>query len=362
MNTFASFIVKETKHILRDSRTMMILFGIPMVMMLLFGFAISTDVRNVRTVAVLSSTDNLTQRIIQQLDASEYFTVTHRVATPAEAEQLIRNQQADMAVVFAPNVANRRYDGTAKVQLIADAADPNMAIQRTSYAERIIAGALVGSSMQPSVNLRMLYNPQMKSTYNFVPGIMGLLLMIICAMMTSVSIVREKERGTMEVLLVSPVRPVMIILAKAVPYLVLSVIILVMILLLSVYLLGVPVAGSLFWIFALSLLYIFLSLALGLLISILVRTQVAAMLVSGVVFLLPNLLLSGMIFPVESMPEILQYMTAAIPGRWYIAAMRKLMIMGVDVGSVRQELTILSAMTAGLLLIALGKFNKRLDV
>jgi len=215
-----AFVVKETKHIFRDRRTMLILFGMPVVMMLLFGFAISTDVKNVRMIVVASSIDNSTRKIVDRLNASEYFDVTHFAATPEEAEQLMRNQEAEIAVCFAPRFAERQYEGGTKVQIICDCADPNMAVQRANYATAIIAQAVaykaVGGS--PQVFTKLLYNPQMRSAYNFVPGIMGMLLMLICAMMTSISIAREKERGNMEILLVSPVRPLVIILTKAVPY------------------------------------------------------------------------------------------------------------------------------------------------
>lgn len=357
MHTFISFVTKETRHILRDPRTVMILFGMPLVMMLLFGFAISTDIKNVRTIVVMSSADNATQRIADRLDASEYFTVTDRAATPAEAERAIRGRQADMAIVFAPDFAAHRYDGRAAVQIIADAADPNTAIMQASYSAQTIAGA---TGMAPAVNTKMLYNPQTRSSFNFVPGIMGMLLMLICAMMTSVSIVREKERGTMEVLLVSPVRPIMIIMAKAVPYLALSVLILISILILAAAVLHVPVAGSLFWIFAVSMLYILLALSLGLLISVVARTQLVAMLASAMMLLLPSILLSGMIYPIESMPTVLQYISCAIPARWYISAIRKLMIMGVEAPMVARETAVLAAMTAMLLTLALKKFSKRL--
>ncbi len=201
----------------------------------------------------------------------------------------------------------------------------------------------------------------MKSAYNFVPGVMGLILMLICAMMTSISIVREKETGTMEVLLVSPVKPLFIILAKAVPYFVLSFVNLITILLLSVYVLHVPVAGSLFWLIAVSLLFIFVSLALGLLISTVTRTQVAAMLVSGLMLMMPTMLLSGMIFPIESMPAILQGISTVIPARWYIQAVRKLMIEGVDISLVLTEIGILTVMAVLLITVSFKKFKNRLE-
>lgn len=229
MKQFFIFAGKEFRHIFRDRRTMLILLVMPVVQIVLFGFAITTEVQNVRMAVLDPSDDVLTRRIIEQLDASEYFTLTTRFSSPAQLDDAFRRSQVDMAVVFSSDFANKLYTGQSAVQLVCDATDPNTATMQASYATGIIqtvarqllppkvVGRMV--SLQPEVKL--LYNPQMKSVYNFVPGVMGLILMLICAMMTSVSIVREKEMGTMEVLLVSPVRPIFIILSKAVPYFVL---------------------------------------------------------------------------------------------------------------------------------------------
>lgn len=352
MRQFMSFVIKEARHIVRDKRTMLILFGMPTVMMLLFGFAISTDVRNVRTVVVTSQMDHQTQAAVERLSASEYFTITAAVATPRDAERMIRHQEADMAVVFGKDFAAKK----SGVQLIVDGADPNMAQQWATYAQQVVANP--SSSV---VNSKMLYNPQMHSAYNFVPAIMGMLLMLVCAMMTSISIVREKERGTMEVLLVSPTKPLMIIVAKAVPYLALAFIIMIIILLMARFVLGVPLMGSLFWIFVISIVYILLALALGLLVSNVAQTQLVALLMSAMVLLMPIVMLSGMIFPVESMPRILQWISAIIPTRYYISAMRKMMIMGVGIEQVLFELTVLSAMLVALLTLALKTFKVRLE-
>lgn len=351
MKQFISFVVKETRHILRDKRTMLILFGMPILLMLLFGYAITNDVRNVRTVIVTSSSDHLTQQIADRLAASEYFTITRTVATPQEAEREIRNQRADVAIVFGQDFASKH----SAVQFIVDGADPNMAQQWTSYAQ-----AVAMNVQNEFVNTKMLYNPQIKSAYNFVPAIMGMLLMLICAMMTSISIVREKERGTMEVLLVSPVQPFMIILAKAIPYLVLAFVILVVILSMAATVLGVPVAGSLFWIMFISVIYILLALALGLFISNIAQTQLVALLMSAMVLLMPIVMLSGMIFPIESMPVLLQWISTVIPTRYYIDSMRKLMIMGVGVEQVMDDIAILLLMFAAITTFVLMKFNKRL--
>ena len=352
MKQFLSFVIKEAKHILRDKRTMLILFGMPVVLMFIFGFAITTDVKNVRTVVVTSQMDHLTQQAIERLSVSEYFIITKTVSTPSEAEYLIRSQKADMAVVFASDFASKKNG----IQFIVDGSDPNMSQQWVTYALQTIA-----NSSPFTLHSSLLYNPQMKSAYNFVPAIMGMLLMLVCAMMTSISIVREKERGTMEVLLVSPIRPLMVIIAKAVPYLVLAFCILIVILLMARFVMGVPLAGSLFWIIAVSTLYILLALSLGLLISNIAETQLVALLMSAMMLLVPVVMLSGMLFPVESMPRVLQWLAAVIPPRYYIQAMRKLMIMGVGIADVMQEVVILFAMTAFFLTIALKKFNVRLE-
>ena len=353
MKQFWAFIKKETRHIFRDTRTMIILFGMPVVMMLLFGFAITTDVKDVRTVVVTTNYDHQTQRLVDRLNASEYFIVSQRVATPAEAERLIRNQQADMAIVFSPQYANRPT--SHGIQFITDGIDPNTALTRQAYAQQIL------SEQTQAPLSRMLYNPQMKSAYNFVPGIIGLLLTLICAMMTSVSIVKEKERGTMEVLLVSPMRPLLIMIAKAIPYLVLSLVILVTVILMSRYVLDVPLKGNITAIFLVSMLYILLALSFGLLVSVIASTQVTALLVSGMLLLIPCILLSGMIYPIESMPRLLQWLTAVMPARWFISAIKKLMIMGVSWRMALQEILVMSGMTVAILTIALAKFKTRLE-
>ena len=364
MKQFHSFVIKEARHILRDRRTMLILFGMPIVLMLLFGFAITTDVRNVRVVVVTSQTDHQTQAAVERIAASEYFTITATVSTPREAEQLIRHQKADMSLIPSPSL--KEEGSSHQWQIMVDGSDPNMAQQWATYAQAILTQPVGGKNhMVPShfgegVGMRLLYNPQMKSAYNFVPAIMGMLLMLVCAMMTSISIVREKERGTMEVLLVSPIRPLMIIIAKAVPYLALALVILVVILFMARFVLGVPLAGSLVWIFMVSGIYILLALSLGLLISSLASSQLVALLLSAMVLLMPIVMLSGMLFPIDSMPTVLQWVSAFIPPRYYIEAMRKLMIMGVGIGEVAREVTILTGMTVLLLGLSLAKFKTRL--
>lgn len=367
MRQFIAFVKKEFYHIFRDRRTMLILLGMPVVQIILFGFAISTEVKNVRLAVLDPSNDVVTRKIIDRLDASEYFTVTARFHSPQGMEAAFLKSEIDMAVVFGERFMDGLYAGDARLQLIVDATDPNMSTSQVNYATGIVS--MAGQEMLPpnvstaslTPDVKLLYNPQMKSAYNFVPGVMGLILMLICAMMTSISIVREKETGTMEVLLVSPVKPLFIILAKAVPYFVLSFVNLITILLLSVFVLDVPVVGSLFWLITVSLLFIFVSLALGLLISSVTQTQVAAMLASGLMLMMPTMLLSGMIFPIESMPVILQWISDILPARWYVQAVRKLMIEGVPVIFVVKEIGILLLMATVLITVSFKKFKYRLE-
>ena len=364
---FLSFIKKEFLHIFRDQRTMLLALGMPVVQIIIFGFAITTEVKNVSIAVFDPSHDISTQRIISRLQASEYFDMTQVLHTTDDINSVFNEGKAELAVVFSDRFdENLMHTGKASVQLIADATDPNQATMITGYASNIIADyqqELLREHRIPfliETEIQMLYNPQMKSAYNFVPGVMGLILTLICAMMTAIAIVREKEMGTMEVLLVSPLKPIFILLAKVAPYFTLSIINVVSILFLSVFMLDVPIAGSLFWLTVVSLVFIIVALSLGIFISSVATTQVTAMLVSGVLLMMPVLLLSGMIFPIENMPLILQWLSNIIPARWFIAAVRKVMIEGLGVSHVVNELVILAGMAIFLITASLKKFKVRL--
>jgi ABC-2 type transport system permease protein len=366
MNAFFSFVRKEFYHILRDKRTILILLGIPVIQIILFGFALSTEIRNIKIAIVAPVWDEMIRQVVERIDASEYFTVTGRLSSDNEIDRVMRTGEADFVIAFSPHFADRLFseDGS-QIQLMADATDTNTARAVTMYSSSIIrdfvSEKLVGmvSGIKPSI--RMLYNPQMRSAYSFVPGLMGLIMILICAMMTSISIVREKEMGTMEVLLVSPVKPVYIILSKMIPYFAVSCVSFASILLLSVFLLDVPVQGSFITLAFLSLLYVIVALSLGLLTSTFADSQVTAMLFSGMVLMMPCIFLSGMVFPVESMPEILQYLSCIIPARWYIEGVKKLMIEGLPASFVTKEFIILSVMAALLMIVSLKNFKNRLQ-
>ena len=346
---FLSFVKKEALHILRDKRTMMIVLLIPIVLMILFGFAISTELNNLNVaVSVQKHTEDIRGKI-EKLSANPYFTFVGYV-NQKDAETMLRSSKADAVVVF---------DNEGKMQFLFDASNTNTAMSGSIYLQSVMSEENL--SNQELFNLHLLYNPQMKSAYNFVPGIMGLIFILICAMMTSVAIVREKESGTMEVLLVSPVRPIKIILAKMIPYFVISCINLTTILLVSRFLLDVPLSGSLFSIIFISLIYLVLSLSLGLLVSTISSSQVMALLISAMVMMMPILMLSGMIFPIENLPSVLQPVPYIVPAKWYIEAIRKLMIMGLPITAVTKEILILILMSVVLVFVSLKKFNDKLD-
>lgn len=362
-HNFFAFVKKESIHILRDTRTMLVVMCIPVVLMVLFGFAISTEVNNINVAVVAPNKTDGVMDAVNRLTENPYFTFKGFIENN-EADSYLRSGKVHAVVVFTPDFdarvmqLNAGIKDTPAIQLLLDAANVNTAGTATGYLQNILMG---NASQQSLFETRMLFNPQMKSAYNFVPGIMGLIFILVCAMMTSVSIVREKEVGTMEVLLVSPVRPVKIIFAKMIPYFVISCIVLGSILVLAHYLLDVPMSGGIGGIIAISMLYLLLALSLGLLVSNIAKTQVAALLISAMVMMMPMLLLSGMMFPIENLPKFFQVVSNTIPARWYIDAIRKMMIQGLPLLDVWQDIVILMSMTVALLGISLKKFNDKLE-
>lgn len=332
---------------LRDFRTIIVVLVMPVVLLLLFGFAISTEVNNVRVATVVEQHTDQTKQVIDRFRANPYFTFEGVVAY-SDVEDLLREGKVDAAVVF------RTRDGKLEHQVVVDASNTIMAQTATAYLESVIS-----PGADTPIVTSTLYNPRLKSAYNFVPGIMGMIFILICAMMTSVSIVREKETGTMDLLLVSPVRPWTIVFGKLVPYFLLSCVILALTLVLSYTVLGIPFSFRLFDVIWVTILYVILALALGLLFSTIASTQVTALLISGVMLMIPVILLSGMIFPVENMPLVLQWFSCVIPARWYISAMRVLMIQRLPVGYVLTEVLVLAGMTLLVLALAIKKFNAK---
>ncbi len=365
---FMAFVRKEFHHIFRDKTSMLILLVMPILMLVLFGYALNTEVKNSKIAVYDPSRDDVTRVMVEKLQINNYFILHKVLSSASEAEKVFQSGEVSMVVVFSDHFnENLMHGGYAQIQLLADGSDPNTANIITSYATNILLGyqmELMKTGKIPyqiTPEVKLLYNPSMVAAYNFVPGVMGMILLLICAMMTSVSITREKERGTMEVLLVSPMKPLYVILSKAVPYFFLSLVNLATILLIAYFIMHVPIAGSLFWLLMISLVYIFVCLTLGLLISTVVETQMAALIISAMGLMMPVMLMSGMMFPIENMPVYLRWISDVIPARWYIEAIRKLMIMGLGFSAIIQELAVLVGMGIVLIAISLRKFKIRLE-
>lgn len=348
MSTFGSIVRKEFLKLLRDPRTLLIVLVMPIVLLLLFGFAISTDVNDVRVAAVVSNHTDRTRDILLRMQTNPYFTFVG-MAEHGDIDRILRTSQADAVVVLETR------NGELRSQIVTDGANTTLAQAAQAYISQLIAGP-----GQPSpIITRVLYNPQLKSAYNFVPGILGLIFLLICGIMTSVSIVSERQSGTMDLLLVSPIRPRTIIVGKLVPYFLLSCLILTLMLILSYTVLGIPFSAKVVEVVLISMIYIALALSIGLLVSTLVKTEVAALIVSAIGFMIPVIMLSGMIFPIDNMPDILQWISCVVPARWYIAAMRKLMIQQLPLEYVGVEVAVLTGMMLFILVLAVRKFNNQ---
>lgn len=365
---FYAFIKKEFWHVLRDTRSLVILLGMPVMMMLLYGFALSNEVKNSNIGILDLSKDESTVFLTNRIEQSRYFTITKNLKRESEIEDNFKKGNIRMAVIFPPNFRKELlHVNKAQIRLIGDASDPNTANIMINYASAIIRdyqNEIFGELKLPYIielETSMLYNPKLQSTFNFVPGVMTLILMLLGAMMTSVSIVKEKERGTMEILLVSPMKPLMVVITKAIPYLLLCFVDVLLILLLAYTVLDMPVRGNLFLLLAESILFIFTTLSLGLLISNSVDKQQTAMFLSLVGLLMPSLIFSGFMFPLENMPLPLKLISNIVPTRWFYSIVSTIMVKGLGFAFVWKQTLILLGMTLFFLAMALKKFKIRLE-
>ncbi|HRG25231.1 MAG TPA: ABC transporter permease [Chitinophagaceae bacterium] len=367
MKQFLSFVRKEFHHIFRDKRTMFILLFMPVVQIIIFGFALTNEVKNSKIAVWDQSKDAATASLISKLEASRYFEVDQLINGPGEVEKIFQQGKVKLALIIPPHFSeDLLHFNKAQVQLIADASDPNVANTLTTYASAIIQdyqSVITQDKKLPytiETRVRMLYNPELKGAYNFVPGVMAMVLLLVCTMMTAITIVRERETGTMEIMLVSPAKPFKIIIAKAVPYFLLSAVNIASILLLSVFVLDVPVKGSLALLVGESLLFTLVSLALGLLISTKVATQQTALFISLVGLLLPTVMLSGFMFPIENMPLPLRTVSHLVPARWFYNIVRSVMIKGTGIEAVWKDTLILVGMLFVFASLAIKNFKIRL--
>jgi len=368
MKQLLSFVKKEFYQVFRDSKTLVMLFGLPVVQIVLFGFALTNELKNANVVVVDNAKDLASQQIINKMEGSNFFHVEKTLWSSSQIDAAFKSGKIKLAVVFPANFnTDLLHLNKASVQVIADASDPNTATQLSSYVSSIVTDyqtQLSQNSAMPYTiipEVRMLYNPDLRGAPNFVPGVMAMVLLLVCVMMTSVSIVREKELGTMEILLVSPVKPIMVIISKAIPYLILSWINLGAILLLSVYALDLPIKGSVLLLVAESTLLIITALSLGLYISTITKSQQAAMFASMLGMMLPTMLLSGYMFPIENMPIVLQVISNVVPAKWYYIIVKDVMLKGLGFSAIWKETVILIGMTIFFILIALRNFKIRLE-
>ena len=364
---FFAFVKKEFYHIWRDKRTMFILLGMPVVQIVIFGFALTNEVKNARMAVLDNSKDAATTSLIAQLDASRFFDIEKNLQSFGQVEEEFKKGEIKLAVIFPQHFnEDLQHFNKAQVQIIADASDPNVANALTNYASAIIIdyqNRITNNHKLPytiTTEMRMLYNPQLKGAFNFVPGVMAMVLLLVCTMMTAITIVKEKEMGTMEIILVSPMRPQIVVLAKAVPYLILSMVNITTILLLSVFVLEVPINGSIVLLAFESILFTLVSLSLGLLISAGAASQQTAMFISLVALFLPTIMLSGFMFPIENMPLPLRTVSHIVPARWYYTIVKSVMIKGLGLQAVWKETLILTGMMIFFLTLAIKKFKIRL--
>lgn len=368
MNNFIGFIKKEFLHILRDYRTLIVLFGLPVAQIMIFGFVIRNEIEDVKIAILDHSKDGVTREISNKILSSGFFILYKNLNNEKEIEQVFREGKVKEVIVFEKNFAARlEREGSAAVQVLADASDPNSASLVTNYTRAIIFDYIkkTNKDFQQPLKIvpesRMMYNPDLRSAYMFVPGTMALILMLVSAMMTSISIAREKETGTMEVLLISPLKPFQIIVGKVTPYILLSIINAIVIISLGYFVFHLPVKGSLVLLFAESVLFITLALSLGIFISTLASTQQTAMFISMLGLMLPTILLSGFIFPIENMPLVLQWFSYIVPPRYFIEIMRSVMLKGTGLINIWDETLVLMGMTVIFLVFSGLKFKIRLE-
>jgi ABC-2 type transport system permease protein len=363
-----AFVRKEFIHIFRDYRTLIILFGIPAAQILIFGYAVRTDLKNAAIAVLDNAHDEVSKELTQNIEASKFFYVARQLDSYDEIDATFKEGKIRAVVVFPEKMAATiTREGTATISLIADGTEPNTASLVTGYINGILStysasltGELTATMPLIMPEVRMYFNPNLESHYMFIPGLITLILIMICSLMTSVTIVREKEYGTMEVLLVSPLRPWQIIVGKATPYFFLSLINVIVILLMAWFVFGLPVQGSIALLIAECMLYILLGLALGILISTLTGKMENAIFISFLALMLPALLLSGFIFPIENMPKIYDYVTMILPPRWFVDVIRAIMIKGAGIGYVWKETLILAVTALLLMVISIQKFKTRL--
>jgi ABC-2 type transport system permease protein len=368
MKQLLTFIRKEFYHVLRDSRVLLMLFGLPIVQVILFGFALSTEIKNTGIAVFDQDKSAVSSALVSKINTNKYFDIDRNLTNSSQFQDAFKDGKVKIVLVIPSDFSeNLSLQKKANLQMIIDGTDINLGNQISNYLQNIILDFYKNQaknstqSYNVTPEIRMLYNPQLKGAPNFVPGVMALILLIVCVMMTAIAIVKEKETGTMEILLVSPMKPSFVIIAKAVPYFILSMLIVLVILILSYFLLDLPIKGSLILLLFVSTIFILTNLLIGILISIFVKTQQQAMLISLIATMLPTLMLSGFMFPIENMPIPLQVVSNIIPAKWYYIMIKNIMIKGTGIAIIWKPFLVLFGMMIVLFAIAVKKFKIRLE-
>jgi ABC-2 type transport system permease protein len=368
MKRFLGFVKKEFNHIFRDYRTMLILFGMPVAQILIFGYVVSNEINDIKIAIYDKSKDNVTQEITNKIISSGFFILDRNLTHENQIEEAFKTGNIREVIIFEQGFAEKlKREGKASIQILADASDANTANIASNYTAAIIRTYMrdelmkVDFPFEIETKVQILYNKELKGVYMFVPGTMALILMLVSAMMTSISIAREKEIGTMEVLLVSPLRPLPIVLGKVIPYIGLAFVNAVVIIALSYFVFGMPINGSLTLLLFETLLFILMALSLGILISTVSKSQMVAMFISMFALMLPTMLLSGFIFPIENMPKILQWLSSIMPARYFIIIVKNIMIKGSGLMIIWKETLFIVGLTILFLIISVKKFKVRLE-
>lgn len=363
MKKFYAFVQKEFYHIFRDTRTMMILFALPIALVIIFGYALNNDFKNIPIGILNQSKDQTSEKLIHRIIGSGYFVVEQTLEKPQDIPKAFKSGKVKLVVFFPTSFQHDLYHAKkAQVQLIADASDINTAINTTSYLSGIIGEFNNENGRENSggiqLSTRMIFNQRLLSVYLFIPGVIALILLIISALLTSVTLAREKETGTLELLSISPISPYMIIIGKVIPYLILSLLNSFLIILLGIFVFGLPMVGSVALLVLACFVYTVASLSLGILISTRVETQQAAMFASLVSLMMPTMLLSGFIFPIESLPLPLQLISNIIPATHFIILIKSIMIKGAGISLIWKPFFILIAMTAVFILVSIQSLKR----
>jgi len=357
---------KECYHIIYDFRTLFIIFLLPIIQLIMLGYALNLEIKLVDLAVLDFAQSPESDRLIEYFEGSRFFHPIPYVGSVSAIEDLFQSHRAHAAMVIPPDFSQQLHRETGiSVQFLIDASDANRATLIQNYCSQIITNFNRdhGMSFSNLFDLRttVFFNPDQKSAYFFVPGIIAMILMMISTLLTSITIAREKESGTMEQILVSPIQSQEIILGKVLPYIALAIIEATCILLLGLIIFKVPFRGSVILLLILTTLYIITALSLGLMISTRAKTQQVAMMMAIILTLLPTLMLSGLIFPIASMPSLLQWITYFIPARYYLLIIRGIMLKGSGLFQLIKPILFLGLLTFFLLTAAIRRMNTTLE-